>query len=101
MEREVDELLVLVAVADEVGLGVMHVGEGGDQLGLGAGFQTVVVLFAELGDFLDDLALLVDLDRVNAAIFAAVLGIFDRLAEGFVDFRDAGMQQIAETEENG
>ena len=60
-----------------------------------------MILFAEFGDFLDDLALLVDLDRVNTAIFPAVFGIFDRLAEGFVDFRDAGMQQIAETEENG
>ena len=34
VQGEVDELLVLVAVADDVGLGVVHVREGGDQLGL-------------------------------------------------------------------
>ena len=101
VECEVDELLVLVAVANEVGLGVVHVGERGDELGLGAGFEAVVVFLPELGDFLDDLALLVDLDRIDAAVFAAVFGFLDRLAEGLVDFRDAGMQQVAETEEHG
>ena len=45
VEGEVDELLVLVAVADDVGLGIVHVGERGDQLGLGAGFEAVVVRF--------------------------------------------------------
>ena len=100
LEGEVDEFLVLVAVADQIGLGIVHVRERGDELGLGAGFKAVVVAFAELGDLLDDLALLVDLDRIDAAVFAAVFGILDRLAERLVDFRDAGMEQIAETEEH-
>ena len=99
MQREVDELLVLVAVADDVGFRIVHVGQRGDQLGLGAGFQAVVVFFPELGDFLDHLALLVHLDRIDAAVFAAVAGVLDRLAEGLVDLRDPRVQQVAETQQ--
>ena len=71
MEAEVDELLVLVAVADQAGLAGLHHGHGGDQLGLAAGLQAVVVTAAELGDLLDDLLLLVDLDREDALVLAA------------------------------
>ena len=78
----------------------MHVRERGDELGLGAGFETIMIALSELGDLLDDLALLVDLDRIDAAVFATVFGFLDGLAERFVDLRDAGVQQVAETEEN-
>ena len=37
-QGEVDELSILVAVADDVGLGILHVGKGDEQLGLAAGF---------------------------------------------------------------
>ena len=44
--------------------------------GLRAGLEAVVVGPAELDDLLDDVAVLVDLDRVDAAVLAlvAVLG---------------------------
>ena len=90
VQGEVDELLVLVAVADEVGLGVVHVGEGGDQLRLASRPRgRSGSCSPNCGDLLDDLPLLVDLDRIDAAVLAAVAGVLDGLAERFVEFRDA------------
>ena len=43
LQAKVDELLILVAVADDAGLGVAHQGDRGDELGLGAHFQAVVI----------------------------------------------------------
>ena len=74
LQGQVDELVVLVAVADEEGLGVVQVREGRDELRLAPGLQAVVVALAELRDLLDDLLLLVDLDRVDAPVGAAVSG---------------------------
>ena len=37
VQREVDELLVLIAIANDECLGVIHVGKRGDQLRLGSG----------------------------------------------------------------
>ena len=101
VEGEVDELLVLVAVADDVGLGVVHVSQRGDQLGLGAGLETVVVLLAELRDLLDDLALLVDLDRIDAAVFALVALFLDGLGEGLVDLGDAMAEGVLQADDEG
>src|SRR5262249_44177229 len=58
-----NELIVLEAVADDRRLHAVGHGQHGKQLGLRAGFQTEAVLLAEIQDFLDDVALLVDLDR--------------------------------------
>ena len=100
VQRQVDELAVLVAVADDQGFGVVHVGERDGELGLAAGLQAVVVLAAELADFLYDLLLLVDLDRVHAPVEALVLELLDRLREAVVDRRDGRVEQVAETEEH-
>ena len=70
--RHLDELGVLEAVADDrrVVVGQRHDGE---QLGLGAGLEAEAVLAAEVEHFLDDLPLLVHLDRVDADVAALVL----------------------------
>ncbi len=81
VERQIDELLVLVAVANDIRLGVVHMRQRRDQLRLRARLQPVVILFPELRDLLDHLPLLVHLDRINAAILALVLRYPDRLAE--------------------
>ena len=60
-----------------------------------------MVAFSELGDFLDHLALLVHLDRIHAAVLASVFRDLDRLAESLVDLGDAGVEKVAETEQNG
>jgi hypothetical protein len=89
VECEVDELLVFVAVADDVCLGVVHVREGGDKFGLRSGFEAVVVFFPKLGDLLDHLALLVDFNRINAPVLARVFRDLNRLVESLVDLSDA------------
>ena len=101
VQGEVDEFLVLIAVADQVGLRIVHVGEGGDQFGLRTGFEAVVEFFPELGDFLDHLSLLVDLDRVNAAILAAVADFLDCPPEGNIDLGDAGVEEVAKAQQDG
>lgn len=101
VEGEVDELFVFVTVADDVGLRVVHVGEGGDEFGFAAGFEAVVVFAAVAGDFLDDFLLLIDLDGVNAPIDALVFGFFDGGVEAFVEFINAPAEEVAEAEEDG
>ena len=99
LKGEVDEFCVFVAVADEEGLAVVHEGEGGEEFGFGADFEAVVVLAAVFGDFFDDLLLLIDLDGVDAAVAALVALVADFLAEGFVEFLDACVEEVREAEE--
>ena len=89
LKREVDEGVVLVAVADEEGLGIFQVGEGGEELGTGSGFEAVVVAAPEFHDFLNDLLLLVDLDGIDAAVLATVAALFNGMSKGAVEFLDA------------
>ena len=70
--RHLDELGVLEAVADD-GRVVGGHRHHGQQLGLGAGFEAEPVRPAEIEHFLDDLALLIDLDRIDAEVLALVL----------------------------
>jgi hypothetical protein len=100
LQRQVDEFLVLVAVADQIGLGVVQIGKRRDQLGLRAGLEPVMVALAEFGDLLDHLALLVDLDRIDSAVAALVAEFLDRRGERLVEFGDARMQQVAETQQH-
>ena len=71
-EAEVDELLVLVAVADEAGFRVFELGNGGNEFGFGTDFEAVVKARAELGDLLDRMLLLVHLNGEDAAVFEAM-----------------------------
>ncbi len=79
-EGEAHELLVLVAVADDEVLGALGQPEHRLQLGLGAALEADAVLAAELDDLLDDVPLLVDLDRVHGGVAAGVLELADRAA---------------------
>ena len=67
-ERRLDEGAVLVAVAEDERLGVLLERERHQQLGLRARLDPEVVGTAVLDQLLDDVALLVDLDRVDAAV---------------------------------
>ena len=68
-EGVADVFAVLVTVADDHGPLLMMMGQHGQQLGLGARFQPKPRLVAVgLTDGLDDAALLVYLDRVNAQV---------------------------------
>ena len=69
--RHFDVLVVFEAVADDRRL-VVGERHHGQQFRLRSGFQAEPVRPAEFEDFLDHLALLVDLDRINAAVVALV-----------------------------
>ena len=90
-QRGLDVLLVLVAVADDERLFVVEHRHDGEQLRLGAGLQAVVVRAAELDDLLDDVAVLVDLDRVDALVLAAVAVLGDRAVNAFSSMRERRM----------
>ena len=72
-EGEVDELAVLVAVADDEGLGVVHVGERGEQFRFAAGLESVMKGAPEARHLADHLVLLVDLDWIDSAVASLVL----------------------------
>ena len=78
--RHLDELGVLEAVADDRRVVVGH-RDDGEQLRLRAGLEAEPVRAAEVEHFLDDLALLVHLDRIDAAVLALVLVLGDRALE--------------------
>jgi hypothetical protein len=99
IQRQIDELLVFVTIAHDVGLRVVHVGQRGDELRLAAGLEAVVILAAIAGDLLDDLLLLVHLDRIHTAIDALILALCDGGGKAFVQLVDAAAEQITETDE--
>ena len=98
--RHLDELVVLEAVADDRRVRRFGQGEHGQQLGLGAGLEPEMVRLAEVEDLLDDVPLLVHLDRVDAAITALVVVLADGRAEGVVDLADAMAEDVREAEQD-
>ena len=78
--RRLDELGVLEAVADDRRV-VVGDGHDGEQFRLRAGFEAEAVRPAEVEDLLDHVPLLVDLDRIDAAVAALVLVLADGAPE--------------------
>ena len=70
-EGEAHELLVLVAVADDQVIGVLGQAEHRLQLRLAAALEADAVRLAELDDLLDDVPLLIDLDRIDRRVAAS------------------------------
>ena len=69
------------------------------QLGLAAGLEAELERRTEVQDFLDDLALLIHLDRVHAAVPAVVLVLGDRRLKRLVDVAEPVFQDVAEADE--
>jgi len=80
-EREPHELLVLVAVAHDQMVGVLGESEDSLELGLAAALEAHARILSEFDDLLDDVALLVDLDREYRRVPAGVLIFADRAIE--------------------
>ena len=97
--RHLDELGVLEAVTDDRRVVVGLRGHG-QQLRLGPGLEAEAVFAPEIEHFLDHLALLVDLDRVDADVAALVLVLGDRRLEGVVDVGDAVPEDVAEPDQH-
>ena len=97
--RHFDELGIFETVADDRRVVVGHRHDG-QQLGLAAGFQPEPKGLAEPQDFFDDLALLVDLDGINAAVAAVVFVFGNRAGESVVDFAQAVLQDAREANQD-
>ena len=98
-ERGLDVLLVLVAVAEDEPSALLRVRERDEELGLAAGLEAEAPGRAELDDLLDDVPLLVDLHRVDAAVDARVLVLGDGPGEALVEPADAVAQDVREANE--
>ena len=97
--RHLDELGVLEPVADDRRVVVRH-RDHGQQLGLGPGLEAELVRPAEVEHFLDDLPLLVHLDRVHAEILAFVRVRVDGRLKRVVDVRQPLLQDVAEPDQD-
>ena len=71
-----------------------------EQLRLAAGLEAEAVLAAEVQHFLDDLALLVHLDRIDAAVTALVLVLRDGALERRVNLAEAVFEDVGEAEQD-
>ena len=100
-ERHLDVLLVLVAVADDQRVRVLEHRHDRQQLRLRARLEAEVEGLAVLHQVLDDEALLVDLDRIDAAVGALVAVLADGVLEGLVELDDARLEDLGEADQKG
>ena len=75
-------------------------GEHCEEFRLGPGFEAEVVRLAEVENFLDDVPLLIHLDRVNAAVAPLVVELLDGVRERLVDLADAMAEDVGEAEQD-
>ena len=94
-----DELGVFVAVADEKTFGVAMMGEASEEFWFASDFESEVVWFARIENFLYDFAHLVDLDWENTAVGTFIAGGFDSIGKSLIDGTDAVAEEIVETNE--
>ena len=95
-----DVFVVLEAITDD-GRFVICERHDGEELGFRTGFQTKLEGLAEFEDFLDDLALLIHFDGIDAAVIAVVLVFADGDVESVVQFAEAVLQDFGEADQNG
>ena len=102
-ESQFDVALILIAVADDDGIGVQvgHVaGQHSVQLGLAAGLQADVELLAVSDDLFHHLPHLVHLDGIDDEVTALVLILFGGLLEATRDFVNAVVQDVGEAQQH-
>src|SRR6185503_5442807 len=97
--RHLDEFSVLEPITDDGGVVVGHRHDG-EELRLGARLETELVGPAEIEHFLDNLPLLVHLDRVDAEILAFVGVRLNGRLKRAVNVREALSQEIAEANQD-
>ena len=97
--RRLDELGVLESVADDrrVVVGERH---DSQQLRLRPRFEAEPVGTAEIEHLFDDLTLLIDLDRINAAVPAVILVLRDGGLEGGVNLTQPVPEDVGEANQH-
>jgi hypothetical protein len=98
-QRRLDVGPVLVAVADDQRARRVEQGEGDQKLGLAARLETDVLGGPVLHDLLDDVSLLIDLDRIHAAEAAAVAVLGDGGAKRGAEAFHAAGEDVREADE--
>jgi hypothetical protein len=98
-QRDLYVLAILVAVADDQGLGVVHDRHDRQQLRLAARLEADVVGAAEVDHLLDHVALLVHLDRIDRAVPVLELVLGDRAAEALAQVADARREDVREADQ--
>ena len=83
-----------------IGVSLSAMRDDGQQLGLRSGLEAEVVRPAEVEHFLDDLPLLVDLDRIDAEVLALVRVLRDRRLEGVEDVAEPLLEDVAEPDQD-
>ena len=98
-QSQADVSGVLEAVADDDCAGGLQRCQGGVQLGLGAHLQAHAVLRPEPYNLFDHLALLIDLERIDAAIFAPVAMPLDGARKARLQVPQPVRQDIGKTDQ--
>ena len=84
IEAQVDELFILVTIADKNSLLITHGSHGSNQFGLGARFQAMMVAGAILGNFFHHLLLLVHFNGIGTQKTTVIAQFIHGSTEGFV-----------------
>ena len=100
VEPQVNELFILVTVADETRVRIRHISDCGDEFGFASRLESVMEFASEAGNFLDHLLLLIDLDRVDPAVLSGIIRLLDRFTETGVQKPYLRIQNISEAEKN-
>ena len=96
--HHLDVFVVLEAVADD-GRVVVGDGQHRQQFRLGAGFQPEIVRPAVFENLFHHLPLLVDLDRIDAAVIALVAVLGNRVLKRLMQLAQPVLQDLAETDQ--
>ena len=97
--RHLDELRVLVTIANNQTADLILQRQAGQQFWFAADFEAEIKRLARVENFLHDLAELVHLDREHAAVTAPVTVFRDGIAEGLVQRFDPVAQDVLKPDE--
>ena len=100
-QGQLDEVLVLVAVAHDEAVAVHIGGQHSVKLRFGAGLQAQVVLLAVADDFLHHGAHLVHLDGIDDEVFGLVVVLRCSAGKAVGSFFDAVVEDVGETQKHG
>ena len=98
-QRQPHELLVLVAVADDEVVGLLGEAQHRLELRLAAALEAHAEGAAEADDLLDDVALLIDLDRVHRGVGTPIAALVDGALELGGQRGDPRVQDVGEPEQ--
>ncbi len=83
-----------------IGVSLSAMARTASSSGFEPGLESEIVRAAKLKYLLDDLPLLIDLDRVNAAVATLITVLADGGVEGLMQFAQAMLQNVREADEN-